>query len=203
MLFNYSKPGYQRKYLNMNGTHTAANKRSIPRGVSIRLTGITTRTDENQKESLSTLYPEVHSTMIKSGLLKGEAVLPKLGKILDSRMEEQIASEMRKEERKKDKRNVYPMSRYSENWRTPLHKTVKKLRDKHNLKWLRVRMINKRHQNLKEMLLGDIATKVTSGIVIVEAGYAKKTKKKLCNCRSSRTRSMVNACTVKIVNSNV
>ena len=96
----------------MNSTHTAANKRSIPRGVSIRLTGITTRTDENQKESLSTLYPEVHSTMIKSGLLKGEAVLPKLGKILDSRMEEQIASEMRKEERKKDKRNVYPMSRY-------------------------------------------------------------------------------------------
>ena len=43
-------------------------------------------------------------------------------------------------------------------------------------------MIHKRHQNLKEMLLGDIATKVTSGIV--EAGYAKKTKKKLCNCRS-------------------
>ena len=121
--------------------------------------------------------------MIKSGLLKGEAALPKLGKILDSRMEEQIASEMRKEERKKDKRNVYLMSRYSGNWRTPLHKTAKKLKDKHNLKWLRVRMINKRHQHLKEMLLGDIATKVTSGIV--EAGYAKKTKRKLCNCRSS------------------
>ena len=51
----------------------------------------------------------------------------------------------------------YLMSRYSGNWRTPLHKTAKKLRDKHNLKWLRVRMINKRHQNLKEMLLGDIA----------------------------------------------
>jgi cell pole-organizing protein PopZ len=158
-------------------------KRSIPRGVSIRLAGITTRTDENQKESLSSLYPDVHDTMIKSGILKGEAALPKLGKILDSRMEEQIASEMRKEERKKDKRNVYLMSRYSGNWRIPLHKTAKKLRDKHDLKWLRVRMIHKRHQNLKEMLLGDIATKVTSGIV--EAGYAKKTKKKLCNCRSS------------------
>ena len=35
----YSKPGYQRKYLNTSSTHTAANKRSIPRGVSIRLAG--------------------------------------------------------------------------------------------------------------------------------------------------------------------
>ena len=179
----YSKPGYQTKYLNMMSTHTAANKRSIPRGVSIRLAGLTTRTKENEQKSLSTLYPKVHEAMKKSGLLKGDATLPKLGTILDKRMEERMASEMRKEERKKDKRNVYLMVRHSGVWRTPLHRTANKLREKYNLKWLRVRMVYKRHQNLKEMLLGDIATKVMRDIE--EAGYLKKTSKKLCHCRPS------------------
>lgn len=44
-------------------------------------------------------------------------------------------------------------------------------------------MIHKRHQNLKEMLLGDIATKVMSGVV--DERYVKRTKKKLCHCHSS------------------
>jgi len=95
----YSKPGYQHKYLNVQSTHTAAMKSGIPRGVCIRLAGITTRTEENERESLSSIYPKIHETMIKSGLLKGEAVLPKLGRILDSRMMERMASEMRKDER--------------------------------------------------------------------------------------------------------
>ena len=44
-------------------------------------------------------------------------------------------------------------------------------------------MVKKRHMNLKEMLLGDAANKCMIGVV--DAEYAKKTKKKKCTCRAS------------------
>ena len=94
-----------------------------------------------------------------------------------------MEAQFRKEEWKKDKRNVYILSRYSGHWRTPIPNTIKRLRKKYGLGWLRVRMLNKRHQNLKEMLLGDIATKVMKGIQPTE--YVKATRKKKCNCRQS------------------
>ena len=46
-------------------------------------------------------------------------------------------------------------------------------------------MVRKRHMNLKEMLLGDAAADKCM-IGVVEADYAKKTKKKKCTCRASR-----------------
>jgi len=47
------------------------------------------------------------------------------------------------------------VTRYSGNWRKPEHKTIHELRNKYGLKWLRVRMVYKRHANLKEMVLAD------------------------------------------------
>jgi hypothetical protein len=180
----YTKPGFQSKYLNTGSTHPPAVFRAVPHGVSIRLAGLTTRTAQNENESLSDIYPDVHSALQKSGYFTGEKKLPSLGQVLDNREREQMASQLRKEERKKDKRNVYVLSRWSGNWRTkPIHKTIKKLADRRGLKWLRARMVHKRHQNLKEMLLGDIQRKVSRGVVSAE--YEKKTRKKKCNCRSS------------------
>lgn len=179
----YTKPNFQSKYLDVKSTHTAAMKSSVPRGVSIRLAGLTTRTAANENSSLSSLYPKVHATLKKSGHLKGDSRLPKLGTILNNREREIMEAQLRKEEWKKDKRNVYILARYSGNWRTPITNTIKRLKKKYGLGWLRVRMLHKRHQNLKEMLLGDIATKVMKGVSPTE--YVKATQKKKCSCRQS------------------
>ncbi len=56
------------------------------------------RTPTNQGQSISTLYPEVHAALEVAGLLKGGNKLPKLGNILDTREQEIIAAELRKEE---------------------------------------------------------------------------------------------------------
>ena len=46
----------------------------------------------------------------------------------------------------------------------PLHSVIKSLRNKHELNWLRIKIVNKCHSNLKEMLLGDLNMKVMAGI---------------------------------------
>ena len=177
----YSKPGYTSKYLNLKSHHPASCKKAVPRGVSIRLAGLTTETAQNSNLSLSTIYPKVHKALQTSGYLTGDSKLPKLGGILSSRERERMEAICWKEEWSKDKRNTYCLTKYDGNWRTPIHKTIKQLRDNRGLKWLRVRMVYKRHQNVKEMLLGDLQTKTLRGIVTVE--YEKKTRKGKCTCR--------------------
>lgn len=54
---------------------------------------------------------------------------------------------------------------------------------KYDLKWMRVRMIYKRHMNVKEMLLGDITKKIMRGID--DAEYIKKIQRGKCTCRST------------------
>jgi len=87
-----------------------------------------------------------------------------------------MEAEVRKDERSKDKRNTFLLTRWSGHWRKPIHKTIKKLKEKRGLGWLHVRMVYKRHSNLKEMLLGDIQQKCMMGIETAE--YVKKTRKK-------------------------
>ena len=53
------------------------------------------------------------------------------------------------------------------------------LRNKHELKWLRVTFVNKRHTNLKQMLLGDLKMKVMADI------EDATTKTLPCNCPKS------------------
>ena len=67
--------------------------------------------------------------------------MPKLGSILNSHKRENMEANLRKEEWKKDKRNVYCLTKFSGNWHTPIQKTIKKLANKRDLKWLRVRMV--------------------------------------------------------------
>ena len=71
------------------------------------------------------------------------------------------------------------MTRYSGNWHKPVHRTIHELREKYGLKWLRVRMVYKRHANLKEMLLSDAHQKVMEGI------FDKITAPQKCNCWNS------------------
>ena len=51
----HTKPNLQSKYLNVGSSHTAACKKAIPQGVSIRTAGLTTMTAQNQNKSLSVI----------------------------------------------------------------------------------------------------------------------------------------------------
>ena len=177
----YTKPGFQS---NVNSCHPSNCKKAIVKGVSIRLSGLTTRKTQDENKSLSHHYPNFHANLKKAGHLRGDAQLPKLSTILDSRERERAEAEMERADWKKDsKRTIYLIKKYDGDWRSPVHKLIQKLRLKYDLKWLRVRMTHKRHMNLKEMLLGDITKKIMQGIDDYE--YVKKTKKGKCNCRST------------------
>jgi len=116
-------------------------------------------TTQNQNKSLSVIYPSVHEALQATGHLSGDSKLPKLGTILSNREREQMKAEVRKDERSKDKRNTYLLTRWSSHWPKPIHKTIKNLKEKRGLGWLRARMVYKRHKNLKYRLLGDIQQK--------------------------------------------
>ena len=106
--------------------------------------------------------------------------LPTLGKVLDSREEEIAETIRKKEERKEDKRGTYIITKYSGHWRIPMHKTLKRLRAKFGMKWLRVRMCYKRHSNLKELLLGDLSNKILENVVDATS------QDKECNCMANK-----------------
>ena len=84
----YTKPGFQSKYLNVNSCHPSNCKKAIVKGVSIRLSGLTTRKAHNENKSLSHHYPNFHANLKKAGHLRDDAQLPKLSTILDSRERE-------------------------------------------------------------------------------------------------------------------
>ena len=107
----YSKPEYELKYLGKGSTHPGTVFKAVPRGVSIRLAGLTSRTGESENKSLSDLYPTIHESLKSAGYLRGGNKLPKLGDLLDRREQEKIEAELRREEWKKDMRNVYLLSR--------------------------------------------------------------------------------------------
>ena len=132
-------------------------------------------TAQNQNKSMSVIYPNVHEALQAAGHLSGDSKLPTIGTILSNRGGERMEAEIKKDERSKDKkRNTYMLTcwNYHCHWRKPMHKTIKKLKEKRGLGWLRVRMVYKHHNNLKEMLLGDMHQKCMKGIET--AKHAKK-----------------------------
>ena len=78
----HTKPGSKTRYLNIGSSHTMACKKAVPRGISIRPAGLTSREADNENKSLSDLYPKTHTALKKAGCLRNSK-LSKLGEILD------------------------------------------------------------------------------------------------------------------------
>ena len=89
------------------------------------------------------------------------------------------------EERSKDRRSVYAITKYSGNWRSrPIHETIKRLKKKYSgLGWLRTRMVFKRHNNFKEMLLGDLQSKLMRSVADGSYILTKAGNPKGCTCQ--------------------
>ena len=104
-------------------------------------------------------------------------------------LQELLAKNEGKETRKLEKlerdkqrnRSVYFCMGYTKFWKEPIHRLVKRLRDKFDLKWLRVSMSYHRFPNLREMLQGDLSKKLIEGVESMDF------KVRDCNCRGGKT----------------
>jgi hypothetical protein len=181
----YTKPHYQAKYLNAKSLHPQTCKDAIPHGTAIRIAGLTTRTTENANTSLSDIAPPVDAALKTAGLLLPESKLPTLGKILDNREREIADAQRARQERTKDRRSVYLITKYSGHWRSrPIQETIKRLKKKYSgLGWIRTRIVHKRHNNLKEMLLGDLQSKLMRTVADGSFTLTKAGLPKGCTCQ--------------------
>ena len=72
----YSKPDYKTKYVNSGSKHTESCLKVIPTGLAIRLSGLTTRSKDNENKSFSELYPVHHKALREAGLIGAKTQLP-------------------------------------------------------------------------------------------------------------------------------
>ena len=62
----------------------------------------------------------------------------------------------KKQAERNRRRTIHFCVGYSKIWKIPIYKTIKELKEKHKLSWLRVSMSHHRFTNLREILNGDL-----------------------------------------------
>ena len=170
------KPNQALKYLNAESSHTASVFKAVPHGVIDRLAKLTTITDSNKDATIDEIYPH-HATALKAAGLSPEKY-PTIKSIQDSKQINAEARKRAKEKKRKNRnRSVFFCIGHSKGWESPIHVTLKRLRNKHNLKWLRISMSYHRFPNFREMLQGDLSRKLRDGVESLDF------KDKKCNCR--------------------
>ena len=177
----HTKPNQKIKYLNEGSTHAASVFKAVPCGVLNRLAKLTSITHRNRNKGIEELYPDHTAALDAAGLSpKSYPTIQSLQK------EQQATAEERKKaaekKRRKRPRSVFFCIGYSKGWEKPIHVTLKKLRNKHNLKWLRISMSYHRFPNLSEMLQGDLTRKLLEGVESLDFVDRE------CNCRPSITK---------------
>jgi hypothetical protein len=173
----YMKPNQELKYLNTESSHAPACLKAIPKGVFKRLAKLTTINGSNADESLENLYPTHVEKLRSAGLISGK--IPSLGEQLChmDEQEDQVTAQKTKRRKRDRKRAIYFKLGFSNFWRTPIHKIIKRIKDRFNLAWLRVSMSYHRFNNLRETFQADLTTKLSEDIVSLDF------KNLACNCQ--------------------
>jgi hypothetical protein len=135
-------------------------------------------TSESRYKSIKDLYPKHHEALDQAGL--SPKYVPTLQEVLDLNKGKEKRKEEKLERDKQRNRSVYFCIGYSSLWKEPIHKLLKKLRNKFELKWLRILMSYHRFPNMREMLQGDLSKKLTEGV------ESKDFKVRDCNCRGGK-----------------
>jgi hypothetical protein len=178
----YIKPNQELKYLNKTSIHTPNCLKAIPNGVCQRLAKLTSIDESNKDKKLSEIYPIHFDALGKAGLIQPEQA-PTLGmlKAAIEQSENSTTPNWLKKRRERDnKRAIWFKIGFSNYWRVPIHKTIKRVKGKFNsLKWLRVKMSYHRFTNLRELFQGDLTAKINAGLKSIDFEELK------CNCRKS------------------
>lgn len=86
---------------------------------------------------------------------------------------------MERERNYSDKRNIFFQLTYSKLWPTSVWKLVMKLRNKHELGRIRLRMSYHTFPNFSQLLQGDLVRKLNEGI------YSLDFVDRICNCNKN------------------
>jgi hypothetical protein len=135
-------------------------------------------TKESRYKSIQDLYPRHFEALTQAGL--SPKYVPALQEVLELNKGKDKRKEEKLEREKHRNKSVYFFIGYSNVWKEPIHNILKKLRNKFDLKWLRISTSYHRFQKMREMLTGDLSKFLSEG---VKSFYFKVTD---CNCRGGR-----------------
>ena len=172
------KPNQELKYLNKGSTHTKACFKATPAGVFNRLAKLTTMTDENKDKTLKMLYPKHIGILEKAGLITEET--PTLLQLHESMKTMATTTKSERDLQQKDrdrKRSTFFCVGHSNAWKIPIHQTIKRLKNSFGLTWIRTSMSHHRFTNLRELLNGDLTTKLNKEVISLDFQRLE------CNCR--------------------
>jgi hypothetical protein len=129
------KDGQQLKHLDSDITHLPHCFRAITSGALQRLANLTTKNEQSNSKSMRDSHPD-HLKALNKAARTDPKDIPTLQQVLSK-----IGVAKKEEKKKKTRddepnRNVCFCIGYSTFWDEPIHKTLKALRNKHNLKWL-------------------------------------------------------------------
>ena len=172
------------KYLNKGSTHTPATFKSIPAGVINRLAKLTSLTPETEDKRIDELYPGHVEALRRAKLISNTFEFPTLQQANEKLTnnhhlpaETTPESTVRQAKKDRDKaRTTWFCIRYSKIWGTPVSKRLRRLQEKHGLKWLRTEMFYHKFLNLEEKFNSDLTSKIMKDIKDYDF------KDRPCNC---------------------
>ena len=173
------KPNQTLKYLNQESTHTKSCIRAVRQGVFNRLVKLTSTTRSTLSSRMNTLYPDHCRALAVAGLLPDE--VPTMNEVMRENDGKKPSSNPKKSKsRPNAKRQTFFCVGMSHVWKgkNSLPVKLKELRNKHELKWLRLSMSYHRFPNLRETIQGDLTVKLNDNII------SSDFRDRPCNCCS-------------------
>lgn len=171
-----NKEGQLIKYVSSSSDHTIQVLKAIPLGVLECLAKLTSFNAANKYKLMQDLYPMHTDALVKAGLLEKDKI-PTLNQVIEGMLKPSRIEAMRERERDyRNKRNIFFSIPASKLWPTSIWKVIMKLRNKHNVRWLRIRMSYTTHMNFLRYLQGDLKTKMNKG------WHSLDYMSRLCNC---------------------
>ena len=191
---------HSRNYCTRNicgSAHTPGCFKAITTGVYKRLAKLTTQTEENKKKRLDELYP-VHFGALSDANLLNNSTIPTLEELQQSssltETEKLKILKIKKWQAKDRKRMTFFKIGYCDFWKKLIHKIINETNRKFPcLSWLRVGMSYHRFCNIRELLQGDLNSKLYKNLQSLDFATLP------CNCPKNTECRFAGKCQTPIV----
>ena len=152
------------KYVSSSSNHTQTVLKAIRLGVLERLAKLTSPLEAKLKQSIVDLYPVNVKALVNAGLIENNKIPTLIDVLNDMNNPACLEAKIERENDYKDKRNIFFSLAGSKLWPTSVWKLIKKIRDKHDLQRLRIRMSYHTFPNFGQLLQADLIKKLNKGI---------------------------------------
>ena len=153
--------------------------KAITTGVCKRLAKLTSLTEGNKNKKLDELYPVHFRALSAANLLS--TTIPTLEEQQSSSLaikNDEEWEKLKKRKAKDRKRMTFFKIGYSDFWGKPIHKIINEIKRKFpQLSWLRISMSYHRFCNIRELLQGDLGSKLSKNLESLDFATLP------CNCR--------------------